>query len=502
MRMNLGGLLPKSLIGLMAFAAVCGASLAQGTLDVLCLDENGKPIKDVQVFLQPRQGQGQEEDKKTNKRGVATFKKVQGGIYRVIARGAGYDPGLEDLYRFPDTGDHRLQLTFKPGDSEKNLYFEDEALQRQANQLITDAVNDFRAGNIEAAEQKLKESLEIFPASPDAQQNLGLIYLNAQRWEEGEAALRAAADLIVYYIDLNVPNMAERREQILKAIDLIPLQKIAVQTEALMKEKRYDEAIPLFEEMDKISPANADVFYNMALALAHSERLEEAKATIAKALELSPDDQAVKNLRQQIQDIEESGHSLKAQEAIQAIERDYRNEKYQQVLEGCEKAFQEIKPEYHASFWILKARAHAKQAQPDEAIDSYRKAVELKPQDSELKEELAEVYIAAEKYQQWIELYSEVLKGGDKPADQTFFEMAQGFNLKGKANLAGLLFQKVLEVNPDYAEAYYELGIFYFYETKDRGQAKKMLDRYLETGQDQNHKDAAKSILTVMEKTQ
>ncbi|MEE8584047.1 MAG: tetratricopeptide repeat protein, partial [Acidobacteriota bacterium] len=160
-----------------------------------------------------------------------------------------------------------------------------------------------------------------------------------------------------------------------------------------------------------------------------------------------------------------------------------------------------VKPEYHAPFWILKARAHAQQAQADEAIDSYLKAVGLKPQDSGLKQELADLYIAAEKYQQGIDLYSEVLKGGDKPVDQAFFDMAQGFNLQGKADLAGLLFHKVLEVNPDYAEAYYELGIYYFYEKKDRGQAKQMLDRYLEAGQDNSHKDTVRAILTVMEKT-
>lgn len=502
MRINWGRSLPKALVSLMALAFASGAALAQeGKLDVQCSDESGNPVKDVQVYLQQRQGSGLEDNKKTNKKGVATFKKVEGGIYRVLARAEGYEPAFEDLYRFPGDGEHTLQLTLKPGDSEKKLYFEDEALQLKANQLIADAVKQFQAGDLDGAIKTLEDSLEIFPASPDALQNLGLILLRAQRWEEGKAALQKTADLLEFYIDLNVPGMAERRQQVLQAIESIPLQKVAVQTETMMSERRYEEAIPLFEEMLRLSPGNPNVYYNMAIALAHSERLEEAKASLAKAREADPDDEAYKSLERQLQQLEESGQSMRAQEAIQAIEKLYKEEKYQQALQECEKALEEIKPEYHAPLWILTARSHAKQGHAEEAIAAYRKAVELKPDDSGLKEELADVLIAAERYEEGIELYGEALKGGDKALDQAFFDMAQGFNRKGKADLAGMLFHKVLEINPDYSECYYELGVYYFYEKKDNEQAKKMLDRYLEVGQDQSHKDNATAILTVMEKT-
>lgn len=501
MRMNPGSLLPKALFSLAALTATTGAALAQGKLEVHCQDQDGKPIKNVQVYLQQLQGQGF-ENKKTSKKGVATFKEVQGGIYRVVAKREGYDPGLKDLYRLPGDGEHTLQITLEPGDFEKMLFFEDEALQQKVTQLITDAIQDFHDNNLEGAEQKLKESLEIFPTSPDAHLNVGLVYLKGQRWEEAKEALEEAADLLAFYVELGSSGMKERREQVLQTIESIPLQKIAVQTEALMQEKRYAEVLPLFEEMKRLSPDNPDVHYNMSLALAHAERLEEAKDSLAKARAIRPDDEAYKRLERQIQELEESGQSMRAQEAVQAIEKLYRAEKYEQALQEAEKAFQEVKPEYHANLWILNARSHAKLGQADDAIDSYRKAVEMKPEDAGLKEELADVYIAAERYEEGIDLYGEVLKGGDKPADQAFFEMAQGFNRKGKADLAGLLFHRILEINPGFSECYYELGVYYFYEKKDRERAKQMLDRYLEVGQDKAHKDTAQAILTVMEKTQ
>jgi tetratricopeptide (TPR) repeat protein len=66
--------------------------------------------------------------------------------------------------------------------------------------------------------------------------------------------------------------------------------------------------------------------------------------------------------------------------------------------------------------------------------------------------------------------------------------------------MARKAFEQVLENNPDYAEAYYELGMEYFYGLEDRPRAKGMLSKYVEIGQDEAHLSNARNVIVVIEK--
>ncbi|HSR68267.1 MAG TPA: tetratricopeptide repeat protein [Acidobacteriota bacterium] len=479
-----------------------GWVLAKGVIQVRCVDEAGQPIKGVEVIVRQPAGSYVKQNK-TNKRGEAEFKNAEQGYYRVIARGDGYDPGLRDVFEFSGEGEMTVDMTLKPGSPDKKLYLEDPSIQQEVNQLIIDGAKLIREREMDAAKEKLNKALEIMPASPDGLIQLGLAQLNSQEWEKADATFQEALDLLEIFQKLGVGDMSQRRQEVLEVKQSIPFQKIAWRSHELMKERRYEDALPVLQEMIEMAPDNPDVYYSQAIALAHSDRTQEAKAAVEKALEINPNDRSYKELLGQIEAILESGRSLEAQETIQGIEKEYQEGNHEAALQQIEQAMQSLDEQYHGPLWLLKAQTHSQREQYDASLAAYAKAVETNPDDAlAIKREMARTCFTAEKYEEGLELYHEVFQAEPEGAEQKFFEMAQDFNRRGEAELAARVMEKILEINPDYPEAHFELGVYYFYEKEDKAKARKMFERYLEIGESEDNKDNARAILAVIDRDQ
>jgi tetratricopeptide (TPR) repeat protein len=61
------------------------------------------------------------------------------------------------------------------------------------------------------------------------------------------------------------------------------------EAEKLIKEWKYADAIPLLEKVAKAEPKNADAFNQLGYAHRKLNKLPEARAHYAKALEINPD---------------------------------------------------------------------------------------------------------------------------------------------------------------------------------------------------------------------
>lgn len=476
---------------------------AQSTIDVTCVDASGSAVRGAKVFLQNLQNP-KTEDKKTNRQGSVTFKKLDDGVYRVWARADGMAPALRDLLwlRQSVNSQEQVQLTLEPGNPEQGLYFEDQTVLNQANQLTQDAVDLFGQNDFEGAEAKLRDALKLYPSSPVAHQNLGLALLRQEKWEDGKSELQAAADYMEIFGLLGDTRMAQARQQVLAAIQTIPLQRLAVEANALMSDKKYDEALVKFQDMQKLAPDNPDVYYNMALAQAHANMIPGAKQSINKALQLRPTDSAYTKLQDQILQIEKTGESLRAKEILDGLQKLYDQGEYQAVIDQAKDAQADLPEESQRYLWLLKGRAQLQTKQYADAVVSYRKAAD---QDAEKKaetlNELATNLLNAEQYDQAFEVYADYFKAASKPADEGFYALGNQLSNKGKADEAGALFKRVLEINPDHPGAHYSLGMHYFYDKNDRENAKKLLERYIEIGKDEAKLNNAKSVLIVMEKT-
>ena len=82
-------------------ASLAGTALAQVTLDVLCHNNAGQPIKKVDVSLQSVQAR-QLETVKSDGKGRARFKKLPAGYYRLWARTEGYQPVHKEFLNLKD----------------------------------------------------------------------------------------------------------------------------------------------------------------------------------------------------------------------------------------------------------------------------------------------------------------------------------------------------------------------------------------------------------------
>src|SRR6266568_7343937 len=72
-------------LSLPVFFLAAPAFAGGGALDVKCVDQGGNALSGVQVLVQ-QLGSGKWKDKKSDGKGVARFDKLDGGIYRVVAR--------------------------------------------------------------------------------------------------------------------------------------------------------------------------------------------------------------------------------------------------------------------------------------------------------------------------------------------------------------------------------------------------------------------------------
>ena len=70
---------------------------------------------------------------------------------------------------------------------------------------------------------------------------------------------------------------------------------------------------------------------------------------------------------------------------------------------------------------------------------------------------------------------------------------------RGNADLSHLLWEKVIEVNPEYWDGYYHLGMSFNYEKNDKAQARIALKKFLENGKNPSYLDNARAVLTVMD---
>ncbi|RMG54572.1 MAG: carboxypeptidase regulatory-like domain-containing protein, partial [Acidobacteria bacterium] len=103
-------------IALVFFFTIPSLALAQkGILEVTCVDEANQPIAGVQVFVQ-KLGTNEVKSRKSNRDGIAAFKGLSEGYYRVLGRKKGFEPALYEYVELKGGARASVTLTCKPGD--------------------------------------------------------------------------------------------------------------------------------------------------------------------------------------------------------------------------------------------------------------------------------------------------------------------------------------------------------------------------------------------------
>jgi protein O-GlcNAc transferase len=194
------------------------------------------------------------------------------------------------------------------------------------------------------------------------------------------------------------------------------------------------DALPAFQKVADLMPADAEAHYNLGVVLKGAGRLDEAVASYRKAVKLKPDfAEAHNNL----------GNALKELGQLDAAADSYR------------RAIK-IKANFAEAHNNLGMALH-EQGQLDDALASYRRAVEIKPDFvlahynlGNAQKDLGRFEDAVASYRSAVEIQPDFAAGHNN----------LGGVLKdlGQLDAALASYRKALELKPDLAEAHNNLG--------------------------------------------
>jgi tetratricopeptide (TPR) repeat protein len=539
-RMKSFGLL---LTGVLVFLVVFSSSPAfaqTGTLEVTCEGPSGAPERDAQVTVMPITA-SKGNNKRCDAAGRAVFDKLNNGAYRVVARKNGFAPAL---YEFVVVNNDKASVTLRlTAGADSKFYFEDAAVERRANTLLAQGMKANEDGNPAEAEQFIAQALMIKPAAADILYNYGLSQERQGKFEEATESFRKAANSANLMLaampkpkpaagapkpggpggpgggapkpggpggpggGAPKPGPQDRERMIYQLIVEDSERQIALmpvlKAEEAFGAKRFDEAVVLYNEAIKTNPQNPTLYSNMALAQAQAGRLNDALASVNKALEMHPGD-------------ERSGQVKKAIDAlIENAEREKENAMRKQandlLAEGNKllesdagaalKAFQEANAmtgEKQSVIWRQVGRARAKLKQDPEAVAAFQKAIELAAEDQveNYQMSLAQYYLDSKRPEEALDL---VVAGSKNPEQRLMDLYTKGKNNPDSMAFSTAALERVVRLNPSNIEAVFELGQVYYMDRNDKP-AREMLTRYIESGKDENRIQTAKDFLVLIER--
>lgn len=500
-RMKFFGLLLSSAL-IFSMLASTMAFAQTGSLEVTCSGPSGAPEKDVKVTVLPMNST-KGKDKKSNATGVALFEKLDNGAYRVVGRKDGFAPVYYEI-AFIQNNNTSVTLNLAAG-ADRKLYFEDPMLERQAAVFLQEGLKASEAGNYAEAEKNISQSLELIPSGADALYYFGVVQLRQGKFDQATESLKKAAEIA--NMRKMIPDAPGQppKQQIYEQIAQNATQQVLIipvmRAQEAVKEKKFDEAIELFDEAIAANPQAPALYTEKAIVLAQAGKLEEADATINKALEMNPGDERAQQVKKAVTSRTENAAREKENETLQQANVIIAegNKLLDSDASAALKKFQEantLTGEKQSVIWRQLARAQAKLNNENAAVEAFNKSIELAPADQRegYQMSFAQFYLEANKPDEALDL---IVSGGANP-EQKLLELVTKTKDTTPA-FAEAALERIIKVNPDNADAYYELGRLYYADGKEKdGRAKEVLNKYVEIGTDENKVETTKNLLVII----
>jgi tetratricopeptide (TPR) repeat protein len=276
--------------------ALAASSYAQdwkgmGRLEGKVLDEKGAPVAGATVKL-ARETYGDGTTLKTDKKGRWAIAGITSGTWNADIEAAGFTPKRISV-NLPSEASRLAPIEVK--------------LERAAAgpppeivAAIEKAEADFQAGRYAEARAGFEKLLAVRPdVATTIHQRIGFTYIQEKQYEKGLEHLQKVLDAdpansVIRGIMAQAAlegGMLDRGMELLKGIDESTIKSpdlffnIGVN---FVNANRPDEAIAYFTKAVTVDPAYADGYFRRGLAYLGAGKAAEAKADLAKFLELQP----------------------------------------------------------------------------------------------------------------------------------------------------------------------------------------------------------------------
>ena len=471
-----------------------------GTLEVKCVDPSGSPAPNVKVVIANLVAQ-KEKEKKSDPQGVAEFTKLEDGTYRAFGRKDGFVPALYEFVVLKG-GKESVTLKFQAG-VDKKLYFEDPAEGQRAITFLKQGIDLLGQNKIVDAEKPINLSLDINPSNPVAIYYLAVSSLQQSKYDEVVSLLNKTIQMSEMMkalppVDSTLPTYDQVYQGATKLLKQIP----AFKGDDAVRKKNYDEAIADYTEAIKSNPDNPEYYANLAIALANANKFDDALASIDKALQLKPGDKTYTDNKAKIVERKDRATLVKAQAIMEEGDKLLEADDAAGAIKRFEEARSMIQEDKQAPLWKRIARAQAKLNQQDAAIAAFKKSIELAPAKDvpDYRNAFAQFYLDQRKYDEAISILADSKAAGSQSPEQTLWDLVKTWKNK-EPNFAMAALERIIQINPANADAYFELGQLCYIEGKAKdSRTKELLTKYLEIGKDPSNIQGAKDMLVIVNK--
>lgn len=289
--------------------------------------------------------------------------------------------------------------------------------------------------------------IELRDQFVDAYKNLCVLYI---RNEEQENAIELAKkalefsddDYTFYYIIgtayMSIKNFEESVKYLEKALELKPEHPQLYNNlgTSYITIGDLDKAYENFLKATEFDPENSLTYFNIASILQLKGQHEEACEYFEKAYSLSPEDSYLVALALSETKCERYDSAISHYKTL--ISHHPEKDIYQYNLACC----YEMKGDYTYAVGIL---AHL---------------VMLNPKSVSMAQKLANIYVKIDKPAQAKEIYEKILLQGNVN-EELYYEFAHVCLLINDTDKAEKILKKVVELNPNHAQAHKDLGVLY-----------------------------------------
>jgi tetratricopeptide (TPR) repeat protein len=475
-------------------------------LEVKCVDGSGNAVPGVKVTLQQLEN-NKAKDKKSDAKGIALFQKLDDGSYRVIGRKEAMAPSFQEFFVLRNAAQQSVTLKFEAGAPDSKLYFEDPTVNQHAMELMRQALASFQANKMEEGAKLMDESLRINPSNPEGYFHLGTALVQMKQWDRAVAAYQKAADAATTVMQLPRPkdqagSDALTQVQTLAATNAkkVPVFRLQTDAEDAAKERKFDVAVAKYQEAITLDPNDSYLHYAVSVALANAGKLDESDREIDKAIQLKPGEKAYTDMKQQISLRKENDRLRQAQNLLTEGDNFYKANDFANALKKYEEARPMIPDKSLPTVLAQIGRTYGKLNQPDKAVAAFNKAIEMAPDNAEIRRGLAQYYLNEKKYEDALNVFTDPRASANGAPEQVLFDLGQKLSSAGNSEVAELAFEKALKINSKHAESCYELGMLLYYAKKDDKRAIDLLTQYVQLGKDKAHIDNASTVLVVLKK--